>query len=187
MEKTRGFNGFLGIDPKLGLGDKIIDHKDASVVVTKRKTEGNLTQILPNLDEKSRAILWYLWWHRHAEIAELRNLGDIVDDYDVLYRLKEIINKKSHDLWGKPIVGFEQSKIDALTGEKVLFSWWYLDEENAPLLNAGSALMDMFNEKDNVTIIAQLPVSVNLTAPDIQFKNGILKVIFKKTGFEDQE
>ena len=154
---------------------------DVIDLVERETDKKGLAQFLHSLDEKSRAILGYLWWHRHAEIAELRNTGDTADDFEVLYRLKEVINRKSQNLWGKPIVSFEQSKIDPLTGEKILFSWWYLDEEDVLVSGVDSALVDVFNEKDSVIIIAQLPASVNLTAPDIQFKNGILRVKFKKT------
>ena len=157
---------------------------DVIGVVGRETDKRGLAQFLHNLDEKSRAILCYLWWHRHAEISELRNIGDTVDDFEVLYRLKEVINRKSQNLWGKPIVSFEQSKIDPLTGKKILFSWWYMDEEDVLVSGVDSALVDVFNEKDNVIIIAQLPASVNLTAPDIQFKNGIVRVKFKKTNFE---
>jgi hypothetical protein len=139
-----------------------------------------LSQFLYGLDEKSRTILSYLWWHRHADIAELRNIGDTVDDSDIIYRLKEVINEKSQDLRGKPMVSFEQSKTDPLTGEKVLFSWWYLDEKDEWSSSSDRSLVDVFNEKDNVIVIAQLPAPVDITAPDIQFKNGILRVNFKK-------
>ena len=157
---------------------------DVIDVVERETDKKGLAQFLHSLDEKSRAILGYLWWHRHAEIAELRNIGDTADDSEVLYRLKEVINGKSQNLWGKPIVSFEQSKIDPVTGEKILFSWWYMDEEDVLVSSVDSTLMDVFNEKDSVIIIAQLPASVNLTAPDIQFKNGILRVKFKKTNIE---
>jgi hypothetical protein len=157
---------------------------DVIDVVERETDKKGLAQFLQSLDEKSRAILGYLWWRRHAEISELRNIGDTADDFEVLYRLKEVINSKSQNLWGKPIVGFEQSKIDPLTGEKILFSWWYLDEEDVLVSGVDSALVDVFNEKDNVIILAQLPASVDLRAPDIQFKNGILRIKFKKTNFE---
>lgn len=144
-----------------------------------------LVQLLKSLDEKSRAILWHLWWRRHAEISELRNIFDTFDDFEVLYRLKEVINGRSQELWGRPIVSFEQSKIDPLTGEKILFSWWYMDGEDVVVSSADSSrLMDVFNEKDSVIIIAHLTSLVNLNEPDIQFKNGILKIKFKKTDFE---
>jgi hypothetical protein len=140
-----------------------------------------LAQLLPGLDEKSRSILCYLWWRRHAEICELRKIADTADDSEVLRRLKEIINEHSLYIRGKPAVNFEQSKIDPLTGQKVLFSWWYLDDNDESLSTGNSALVDIFNESDNVTIIAQLPAPVELAAPDIQFKNGLLRIVFKKT------
>ena len=153
---------------------------DAGAVATKNKED--LTQFLEVLDEKSRAILWHLWWHRHAEISELRDIIDAPGDFEVLHRLKEVINGKAQQLWGKPIVGFEQSKIDPLTGEKVLFSWWFLDEGNIPLSGGHKPLVDVFNERDSVTVIAELPTSVEPAHTDIQFKNGILKVKLKKRG-----
>ena len=153
---------------------------DAGAVATKNKED--LTQLLEVLDEKSRAILWHLWWHRHAEISELRDIIDVPGDFEVLNRLKEVINGKAQQLWGKPIVGFEQSKIDPLTGEKVLFSWWFLDEGNIPLSGGHKPLVDVFNERDSVTVIAELPTSVEPAHTDIQFKNGILKVKLKKRG-----
>jgi len=143
-------------------------------------TEKVLSQLLEVLDKKSRAILWHLWWHRHAEISELRDIIDAPGDFEVLHRLKEVINGKAEKLWGKPIVGFEQSKTDPLSGEKVLFSWWLLDELNIPLAGGDKPLVDVFNERDSVTVIAELPTSVEPTHPDIQFKNGILKVKLKK-------
>jgi hypothetical protein len=139
-----------------------------------------LTWFLGNLDEKSRAILYYLWWHRHATIGELRKTVDVSDDYEVLYRLKEVINQKSRDIWGKPAVIFEQVRIDPDSGEKILFSWWYLENEGTPPLNSSGVLMDIFSEKENVTIIAQLPDSIDILNPEIHYNNGILKVVFKK-------
>lgn len=146
------------------------------------KTREDLTQLTEVLDEKSRAMLWHLWWNRHAGISELRGIIDALDDFEILHRLKEVINGKAQQLWGKPMVRFEQSKIDPVSGEKVMFSWWLVDEEDVPALDGNKPLMDVFNEKDSVTVIAQLPTSVELTHPDIQFKNGILKVRLKKRG-----
>jgi hypothetical protein len=153
---------------------------DAGAVAT--KIEQELAQLLETLDEKSRAILWHLWWHRHAEISELRDIIDAPGDFEVLHRLKEVINGKAQRFWGKSIVGFEQSRIDPVSGEKVLFSWWFLNEQNTPLSGGDKPLVDVFNERDSVTVIAELPTSVDPTQPDIQFKNGILRVRLKKRG-----
>jgi len=87
------------------------------------KIQKGLAPLLQSLDEKSRAMLWHLWWHRHAGISELRELIDAASDFEVLYRLKEVINEQALRLRGKPVVRFEQARIDPLSGEKVLFSW----------------------------------------------------------------
>jgi hypothetical protein len=152
-------------------------------VAIKDKVKENLAQLLEPLDAKSRAILWHLWWHRHAGVAELMELIDAPSAFEVLHRLKEVINVKAQHLWGKPIVGFEQSKIDPLNGEKVLFSWWFLGEGNVPMSDGDKPLVDVFNEKDGVTVIAQLPTSADLKRTDIQFRNGILKIGLRKKGW----
>lgn len=151
---------------------------DAGAVVA--KNEKGLAQFFDLLDEKSRAILWYLWWRRHAQISELRELISTSSDFDVLHRLKDIINEKAQQFWGKPVVSFEQSKIDPLTGDKVLFNWWFLDEVNVPFAGGDKPLVDVFNERDSVTVIAELPTSVEVSEPEIDFRNGILKVKMKK-------
>ena len=145
-------------------------------------TETNkvLSQLLDSLDEKSRAILWYLWWHRHAEISELRELTDATSDFEVLYRLKEVINEQSQKLLGRSVVGFEQSRMDSRIGEMVLFSWWFLDEDNVPSLAGNRPLVDIFNEKDSLSIIAQVPTSIDPTQREVSYKNGILKVRLEK-------
>ena len=144
------------------------------------KTRKELTQLLQVLDEKSRAILWHLWWHRHADISELRELIDAASDFEVLYRLKEVINEQSLKLWGRPVVSFEQSKMDSRSGAMVLFNWWFLDEENVPISDGNKPLVDLFNEKESISIIAQVPTSVDPTHHEFCFKNGILKVGLEK-------
>jgi len=144
------------------------------------KTRKELTQLLQVLDEKSRAILWYLWWHRHADISELRELIDAASDFEVLYRLKEVINEQTQRLWGRPVVSFEQARIDSLCGEKVLFSWWFLDEETVPISAGNKPLLDVFNEKESISIIAQVPTSVDPAQHEVLYKNGILKVRLEK-------
>ena len=144
------------------------------------KTRKELTQLLQVLDEKSRAMLWHLWWQRHADISELRELIDAASDFDVLYRLKEVINEQAQRLWGRPIVSFEQARIDSLNGEKVLFSWWFLGEENISVSDGNNPLVDLFNEKDSISIIAQVPTSVDSAHHEFCYKNGILKISLEK-------
>ena len=143
-----------------------------------------MAKFLDSLDEKSRAIFWYLRWNRHADISALRQVGDTTDDYDVLFRLKEVINYQALNIWGKQVASFEQSRYDLYTGEKVLFSWWYTGEDDAVDFAAHSPLVDIFNEKDNVVIIVQLPAAVSLDDPEIKIKNGILRLKLKKIEIE---
>jgi hypothetical protein len=140
------------------------------------KTRKELTQLIQVLDEKSRAMLWHLWWHRHADISELRELIDAASDFDVLYRLKEVINKQALRLWGRPVVSFEQARIDSLSGAMVLFNWWFLDEENISVSDGNKPLVDIFNEKESISIIAQVPTSVDPAHHEFCYKNGVLKV-----------
>ena len=151
---------------------------DAGVVDINNKED--LSRFLDLLDEKSRAIFWYLWWHQHADISELRETIDASSDYDVLHRLKEVINVKAQQIWQLPIVSFEQSKIDPISGENILFSWWLLFDGNAPLQDGSKPVIDIFNEGDYITIVAEVTSPIDLSHADIQFKNGILKVKLKK-------
>lgn len=146
--------------------------------VVATETGEDLSQLLEILDGKSRAILWHLWWHRHAEISQLRDVINARSDFEVLHRLKDVINERARGLWARPIVGFEQSKIDPDTGEKVLFNWWFRGE--GEIADTEQALVDVFNEEDGITVIAQLSTSVDVAHPDIQLKNGVLKLRFCK-------
>lgn len=163
-------------------------------MTAENKTGLDLTQLLEALDERSRPILWHLWWHRHAQISELRGLIDAASDCELLSRLKEVINGKAKEIWGKPVVNFEESKTDPLTGEKVLFSWWLLDEENVPVTSKDKLLVDVFDEKDTVTIIAQLPAwkspagtkmgckdnTLGVKVNHVGYKNGVLQISLAK-------
>lgn len=148
--------------------------------VVATKTGEDLSQLLEILDEKSRAILWHLWWYRHAEISQLRDVINARSDFEVLHRLKDVINEGARGLWARPIVGFEQSKTDPDTGEKVLFNWWFQGEGDIPVADRDRPLVDVFNDKDRVTVITQLPTSADAAHPDIQLKNGVLKLRLRK-------
>ena len=67
------------------------------------ETQKGLAQLIQTLDEKNRAMLWHLWWYRHADISDLRALIDAASDFEVLYRLKEVINERALRLRGRPV------------------------------------------------------------------------------------
>jgi HSP20 family molecular chaperone IbpA len=146
----------------------------------KSEVKGDLAQLLELFDGKSRTILWYLWWNRHAHISQLRKLVDASSDFEVLFRLRNIINEKAQKLWGKPVVGFEEHKIDPLTGEKVLFNWWFREEETELITNNGRPLVDVFEEKHGLTIIAQLPNLEEFSRPAVEFRNGLVKIRLRR-------
>lgn len=107
------------------------------------------------VDEKSRQIITYLSKERHAGIRELTNLICASSDMEVLIRIREIINPKAREVIGEPIITFERSKIDPLTGEKIVFSWWMTEE----LANSAhdDELVDVMDEKNLLRVIASLP------------------------------
>lgn len=137
--------------------------------------EKALDCVFSAIDEKSRAILWYLWWKRHASISELRDLVGAAQDYDVLRRLTDVINKAAVAALGKPVVAFETSRIDPATGEQVLFSWWFLETEQSAL-----PALDVLEEEGNVTIIAQVQGQVDYMHPEVKYRNGVLQIRLKK-------
>jgi HSP20 family molecular chaperone IbpA len=107
------------------------------------------------VDEKSRQIITYLLKERYAGIRELTNLICASSDMEVLIRIREIINPKAREVIGEPIITFERSKIDRLTGEKIVFSWWMTEE----LANSAhdDELVDVMDEKNLLRVIASLP------------------------------
>jgi hypothetical protein len=132
--------------------------------------------LMDGWDDKSKAILWYLYQRRYANIAEL---GEFVcaSHYEVLSRLNEVIIPESRKILGKPIVKFEQSKMDTVSGNKVCFSWWIADERPALINN-----LEMLHESERILIIVNLPNAKLPDQPDAsaRFKNGVLEIAIKK-------
>ncbi|MDI6708878.1 MAG: Hsp20/alpha crystallin family protein, partial [Candidatus Thermoplasmatota archaeon] len=110
---------------------------------------------MKELDEKSREIVWYLLRNGHANIRELAEITNARTDNEVLVRVRELINPKSKEVFGKEIMKFEEAKINSVTGEKILFSWW-LTENILPLERAPT-LLDVFDENSRIKIVAELP------------------------------
>ncbi|OOM77809.1 hypothetical protein [Clostridium sp. BL-8] len=140
---------------------------------------------MDSLDEKSRKILWYLRWHKHCKLSKLVKLIDASTDMEVLYILKEIINASAQEILGKPILEFNESKIDRLTGEKVLFSWWLLDyPEDEELLEVGrnEPLADVFDEGDQIVVVFDISPSIQVLedTAKIEQRNGILSIRLDK-------
>ena len=111
--------------------------------------------LLRSVDEKSRLMITYLLKERHAGIRDLTSLIYASSDMEVLIRIKEIINPKARVVIGEPILTFERSKIDLLTGEKIAFSWW-INEELANNAH-DDELVDVMDEKNLLRVVTSLP------------------------------
>lgn len=114
-----------------------------------------MNSLMKAVDENSRQIITYLLRERHAGIRELADLICASSDMEVLIRIREAINPKAREVIGKPIITFERSKIDPLTGEKIVFSWWLKEELMNSVYNDG--LLDIINEKNGLRVITSLP------------------------------
>lgn len=111
--------------------------------------------LMRTVDEKSRQIITYLLRERHAGIRKLADLICASSDMQVLIRIREVINPRAQKIIGEPLITFEKSKIDPLTGEKIAFSWW-LKEELMESLHY-ERLLDVFDEEDGLRVVACLP------------------------------
>jgi len=123
--------------------------------------------LLISVDEKSRRIITCILRERHAGIRELSNLIGASSDMEVLMKIKDVINPKAQEITGKPIFTFEQSKIDFLTGERILFNWW-VNEELADSTQDEYSI-EVMDEKNLLRVIATLPPqeeNVNVTVAD---------------------
>lgn len=120
-----------------------------------RVSEEEIEKVASELDPQSRCLLLHVWEQRHATIQDLSGLYDAPNHMDVLQRIRDIINPLSETIVGFPILVFERSKSDPLTGEKVLFSWWILGDRGAreELLEP---LIDLFEEEDHIIFLMEV-------------------------------
>ncbi len=120
-----------------------------------RIEEEHVAKVAQALDPASREIIWYLWENRHAKLEELRQLLGESSHMNVLTRIKEVINPMARKMLGVPLLVFEQSRMDYVTGENVLYSWWLSQEAERRPAEEGR-LIDIFDEGDHVMVIMEL-------------------------------
>ncbi len=142
------------------------------------KEKPNLGILLKTLDRDSRILLYNLWYRNHLNISQLRELIGAQNDFVILDKLKNTINKFSLKIFGKPLVAFRKCYKDPDSGEKIFFNWWFLDEME--FSDGKKPLMDFFEERDNVVIITQLKSAVDITKVELNIKNDILEIKIKK-------
>jgi HSP20 family molecular chaperone IbpA len=115
-----------------------------------------LNRVMQELDPQGREIVAYLWETRHATIDELAELIGAPAHMDVLLKIREEINPTAERMAGRPILTFRRSRVDPVTGEKVLFSWWVVGPPGAPTEARAGVLVDVFDEGDRIDVIADL-------------------------------
>jgi len=135
--------------------------------------------LVKGVDEKSKHIVTYLARERHARIKELTDLIFASSDMEVLMRIKEIINPKSQEITGKDAIKFERSKIDPLTGEKIVFNWW-INEELTD--STHDDFVDVMDEKSILRIVVALPPQEKNVKVKV---NGSLLVISGKKYYKE--
>jgi HSP20 family molecular chaperone IbpA len=120
---------------------------------TSKRSE-KLDQLIASVDDKSQLIINFFFRNRYAGIRRLADLIHADSDMEVLMRVREVINAKAQEILGFPLLNFERSKIDPLTGEKIVFSWWTADKLTG---FEDNEILDVFNEEDRIRIVACLP------------------------------
>lgn len=123
--------------------------------ILREEKTSKVNQLMKALDEKSKEIILHVWKNRYAKINELSSLISAPNDAYTLTKIREVINPIAKNILGKPILLFEESKIDTTTSNKVLFSWWL--SESIDLIKKEKEMLDIFNEENFLKIIIELP------------------------------
>ncbi|MDO9509086.1 MAG: hypothetical protein Q7I97_07090 [Thermovirgaceae bacterium] len=137
--------------------------------------------LLEALDEKSRALFWHVWWRRHADISELRRIMNVSSDFEILFRIRDVINARAKEILGRPVLFFKESRVDPVSGRRLAFRWWFLDEID--LFGGESTVVDTFQEDGRFVVIMQVPGISRLSEaspPVVEYRNGVLKITLDK-------
>lgn len=139
-----------------------------------------LLNLLDSIDPTSKVLLLSLWWRRHASIVDIRKELNLNNDFDIIYRIKHVINANSEKLLGYPIVVFKESQIDPYDGKQWFFQWWFVDEMK--FIEENSCI-DVYFESNKIILMANVKSKPKIQpemARVIEYKNGLLKVTLDK-------
>lgn len=130
------------------------------------------------LDEDSRRILSALSTKGYATLDELSEAARCTH-FEVLQRLRDVINPESIRRFGIPLAVFRESGTDPLSGENVHFSWWLNDE-----FSHEAGQVEVIEEDGDFFITldlagSDLPRRMRASAT---FNHGILEVKVMKGG-----
>ena len=136
------------------------------------KKSEKLHLLMASVDAKSQLMIEYFLRNRYVGIRKLADLIHADSDMEVLTRVREVINPKAQEILGFPLLNFERSKIDPVTGEKIAFSWWLVEELNGFVED--DEILDVFNEKDRIRVVACLPPHLSNVAVEVRDDSLIL-------------
>lgn len=115
----------------------------------------DIEKISSELEKVDRSILRTISEKQYATIRGLAVLYNAPNHMDVLHRIRNVINPLSEKILGFPLLVFEKSRVEPITGEKILFSWWLIGElDTSPQQTA--PLLDLFDEGDHLLLIIEL-------------------------------
>jgi len=136
------------------------------------KRSEKLDGLMAIVDDKSKLMIEFFLRNRYAGIRRLADLIHADSDMEVLMRVREVINPKAQDVLGFPLLNFERSKIDPLTGEKILFSWWMAEELDE--FAKDDHILDVFKEKYWIRVVTSLPPHLQDVAVEVRGDSLIL-------------
>lgn len=142
----------------------------------------DVDRLMQELDPQSGGILGCLWENGHATIDELAEVIAAPTHMDVLLRIKGVINPTAERIAGSPILAFHRSRVDPLTGEKVLFSWWVIAPARVARGAGTRLLADVFDEGDRINVVAEL---AGVREEDIVLKVAKDRLTLSVQGFEE--
>ena len=113
-------------------------------------------RLLQELDAGSCRMLSYLLTYKHAKLDQLTEILGESCQMNTLVRIKKVINPKSVEILKRPVLAFEESRIDKENGENVLFSWWLTEEDERKGVVYPEQFADIFDEENEMLIIIDL-------------------------------
>lgn len=82
-------------------------------------------EFLSGIDTRSRGLVEYCWLNGHAPITELRAATTTETDMAILTAIRERIDPVAKRTLDRPVLTFEERKVDPRTGAVVTFEWWF--------------------------------------------------------------
>ncbi len=134
-----------------------------------------IESFLRHLDADARSIVQLVWERRHATIRELAEHTRLPSHTDILLKIREVINPLAEESLGFPILVFAPARLDTVSGEDVLYSWWIVGASSGTSARRPEILVDTFDEPDSFSILACLPCA-EASEVSVSFPEGQVEI-----------